>query len=201
MAGDVRRGRVDVVTLVASAGGLQAFSTVLRDLPPALPAAIVVQQHLGGRTSALATILAKRSEHSVHWAIDGQRVDPGRVVVCPPGRHLELLPDGSCSLRELAVPFEPRFDVLLSSMASSYGPRGLAVVLTGSGRDGSEGTIAMKRAGGVVIAQSQEPAEYPSMPKAAAEAGADLVVPIDEIGRVIVQIVAGEPLCRFVRHG
>ena len=189
----MRRGPFDVVALLASAGGLQALSTILRDLPPEFPAAVVVQQHLGGRASVLTTILARGSTHPVDWAVDGQQLEPGRVIVCPPRMHLELLPDGSCALRDMRTPFELRFDVLMTSIADSYGSRGLAVVLTGSGRDGAEGTVAMKRAGAVVLAQSPDSADYPSMPRAAIEAGADPVVPIDQIGRVLGELVAGAP--------
>lgn len=189
----MRRRPVGVVALMASAGGLQALSTVLRDLPSEFAAAVIVQQHLGGRASVLTTILARQSTHPVDWAAHGQQLQPGRVIVCPPRTHLELLPDGSCSLRDMRTPFELRFDVLMTSIASSYGSRGVAVVLTGSGRDGAEGTVAMRRAGATVIAQSPDSAEYPSMPKAAIQAGADLVVSIDQIGRVLGELVAGAP--------
>lgn len=196
MACDVHRRPVEVVALLASAGGLEALSTVLRDLPPDFPAAVIVQQHLGGRASVLPTILARCAALPVDWAVDGQMVTPGSVIVCPPGMHLELLPDGSCSLRKLEKSFEPRFDVLLASMADVYGARAIGVVLSGSGRDGAEGTEAMRRAGAVVIAQSPDTAAYPPMPIAAIQAGADPVVPIDQIGDVLVELAGGAPLRR-----
>src|SRR5882724_4441525 len=136
MATDADGPAVEVVALLASAGGLEALSIVLRDLPAEFPAAVVVQQHLGGHSSVLPTILARRTRQRVGWALDGQLVKPGQVVVCPPGTHMELMPDGSCCLRKMEGHLELRFDVLLTSMASSYGARGLAVVLSGSGRDG-----------------------------------------------------------------
>ena len=139
-------------------------------------------------------LLGGRTTHRVDWAHDGQVMVPGQVLVCPPGVHLELKPDGSCCLRKMEAAGEQRFDVLLASLASSYGARGLAVVLSGSGRDGAKGTVAMKRAGAVVIAQSPDTAGYPSMPIAAARAGADLVLPVCEIGRVLAGIVEGAPL-------
>jgi two-component system chemotaxis response regulator CheB len=108
--------------------------------------------------------------------------------------HLELTPDGRCRLREMQSLAEQRFDVLLASVARSYGARSGAVVLSGSGRDGAVGTVAMKGAGAIVIAQSPDTARYPSMPIAAARAGADLVLPISEIGRLLADIVAGAPL-------
>jgi two-component system, chemotaxis family, protein-glutamate methylesterase/glutaminase len=194
MATEAHRPAVELVVLLASAGGLNALSIVLRDLPTDLPVAVVVHQHLGGHSSVLPTILGRTTPHRVSWARDGQAVMPGRVVVCPPETNLELMPDGCCRLREPEAPGERRFDVLLASVAGSYGARGLAVVLSGSGHDGARGTVAMKRAGAIVIAQSPDTAEYPSMPIAAAQAGADLVLPINEIGRVVADIIAGVPI-------
>src|SRR5271156_2984815 len=123
MATDAHRPAVQVIALVASAGGLHALCTVLRDLPPDLPVAFVVHQHLGGRSSVLPTILARSSLHRVSWARDGEVLVPGQVVVCPPEMHLELMADGRCCLRKPDAPGERRFDVLLESLASSYGPR------------------------------------------------------------------------------
>lgn len=185
---------VELVVLLASAGGLDALSVVLHDLPPEFPAAVVVQQHLGGSSSVLPTILGRSTEHRVGWASDGQALEPGQVIVCPPEMHMELEPDGSCCLHKVRERVDRPFDALLTSVARSYGARALAVVLSGSGRDGAEGTAAMKRAGAIVIAQSPDTAEYPSMPMAAAEAGADLVLPIDEIGAVLADVVGGAPL-------
>jgi two-component system chemotaxis response regulator CheB len=194
MTTDTRRPAVELVVLLASAGGLDALSIVLRDLPTEFPAAVVVQQHLGGVSSVLATILGRQTRHRVSWAQDGQALARGEVVVCPPGMHLELTPDGRCQLRKMQSLAEQRFDVLLASVARSYGARSVAVVLSGSGRDGAVGTVAMKGAGAIVIAQSPDTARYPSMPIAAARAGADLVLPISEIGRLLADIVAGAPL-------
>ncbi|QLL10503.1 chemotaxis protein CheB [Mycobacterium vicinigordonae] len=191
MVSDVRRTAIDVVALLASAGGLHPLSTVLHDLPSDFPAAIVVQQHLGGHSSVLPAILARNSGRHVTWAQDGQILRPGEVVVCPPAMHLELSPDRSCRLRALEKPYTPRFDVLLASLARSYGPRGLAVVLSGLGHDGAEGTKAMERAGALVIAESSQTAQFSSMPTAAAQAGAELVLPVAEIGRVVTAIVMG----------
>lgn len=194
MAPDADGPAVELVALLASAGGLEALSTVLRDLPTDLPVGIVVQQHLGSRDSVLPTILRRQAARRVSWAQDGQALAPGQVVVGPPGTYLELTPDGRCRLRNMEARGERRFDVLLASIASSYGPRSVGVVLSGSGRDGAGGTVAMKQAGAIVIAESPETARYPSMPIAAARAGADLVIPVHEIGRALAGIVEGAPL-------
>lgn len=185
---------VALVALLASAGGLEALSTVLRDLPSDFPAAVVVQQHLGGHTSVLPTILGRLTGRPVGWARQGQALTPGLVAVCPPGMLLELTPDGHCRMRVGSNHGSQGADVLLASMATSYGPRSVGVVLSGSGHDGAAGTIAMRHAGGIVIAESPATARYPSMPIAAARAGADLVLDIGEIGHVLTGIVGGAPL-------
>ncbi|ORB73279.1 chemotaxis protein CheB [Mycobacterium scrofulaceum] len=194
MANGARRHVVELVILLASAGGLDALSTVLGDLPAEFPAAVVVQQHLGDHDSVLPTILRRHTALGVGWARDGQTLAPGWAVVCPPGMDLELTPDGRCHLRAMSGRGVRRFDVLLRSVAASYGARSAAAVLSGSGQDGAAGTAAMKRAGAIVVAESPATARYPSMPVAAARAGADLALPVHEIGRVLADIVAGAPL-------
>src|SRR6185295_8344393 len=88
-------------------------------------------------------------------------------------------------------------DLLLESIADSFGPRALAVVLTGMGTDAATGAAAVKRAGGLVIVQSEDTADQPSMPRAAIECGAaDLVLPLHEIAPVIADVVAGGELPR-----
>jgi two-component system, chemotaxis family, protein-glutamate methylesterase/glutaminase len=178
---------VAVVILVASAGGLEPLCAVLEELPVDYPAAILVYQHLGGRTSVLPAILARRTRHQVSWAVDGERPKPHRVTVCPPSVYMELRPDGRCLLSEKKEQQERRFDVLLTSAAASYGGRALAVVLSGSGHDGAAGTAAMSGAGGAVIAESKDTAAYASMPTAAAQAGA-VVLPVSAIGAVLREI-------------
>src|SRR5262245_52466314 len=184
--------RYDVVVVVTSAGGLEALSAVLGDVSAALPAAVVVQQHLGS-DSMLAQLLARRTGLRVEWADDGAVLEPGRVLVARPGRRLEILPDRTLSslVNEEGARAMPH-DALLSSLAQSCGERALAVVLTGMGRDATEGAAAVRAAGGVVLAQSAGSAEHPSMPQSAARAGVvDLVLPLDEIGAVVADLAAG----------
>ncbi|MDP9799423.1 PAS domain S-box-containing protein [Catenuloplanes nepalensis] len=192
-----QRESVRVVALVTSAGGLQALTVVLRGLPADLPVPVVVQQHLGSQGSQLVAILRQRSDHDIDWARDGAPLLPGHVWVTPGRRRLEILPDGSCVVgREDLQARDRPHDALLSSLADSYGGGALVVVLTGMGRDGAAGVRAVKQAGGIVIAQSEDTAEQPSMPRAAAEAGADLVLPLHEIATVVRDVVAGRPLPR-----
>ncbi|MFI5911965.1 chemotaxis protein CheB [Dactylosporangium sp. NPDC051541] len=191
------RERIEVVALVASAGGINALSTVLRALPDDLPAAVIVQQHLGAQGSALVSVLQRQAGRKVVWAGDGARITAGVAIVCPPRSRIECFPDGTCAV--LPTPGGARefpHDALLKSLAESFGGRALAAVLTGMGRDGAAGAAELKAVGGVVIAQSEDTAEQPSMPRAAAEAGADLVLPLHEIGGVIADVVSGGALPR-----
>ena len=191
------QARFDVVALVASAGGLEALSAVLREIPDNLPAAIIIAQHLGGQGSALVNILRQRSGLPVEWASAGDRLVPGRVLVGPARRQLEILPDGTCTIGHDISARDKPLDMLLESVADSYGSRALVVVLTGMGKDAAAGALAVKRAGGVVLVQSEETAEQPSMPRAAIASGAsDLVLPLHEIGSVITDVVTGGELPR-----
>src|SRR3712207_6253607 len=194
---NARASRVEVVALVTSAGGLGALSVVLRELPEDFPAAVVVAQHLGGHGSSLLEILQRRIALPVEWARDVALICPGRVTVCPPRSVLEILPDRSCAVRPSTGAIEERpLDTLLASIGDSFGASAVGVVLTGMGRDGAAGTAALRAAGGVTIAQDEETAEHPGMPRAAAEAGAHLVLPLHEIGLVVADVVAGGELPR-----
>jgi PAS domain S-box-containing protein len=182
----------DIVALVASAGGLEALSTVLRPLPADFPAAVIVVQHLPASASQLVDILARRSALPVEWASHDVLIEPSKVTVCPPRQIFILHPDrtGALEPNEGGI-LEYPMDAFLRSLADSYGKRALVVVLTGMGHDGAAGAKAVKSAGGTVIAQSGETAEYASMPNAAIATGAvDLVVPLSEIASVLIRVVA-----------
>jgi two-component system chemotaxis response regulator CheB len=174
----------DVVALVASAGGLQAISAVLKHLPGDLPAAIVVALHLG-HGSRLVEILRRRVPMPVDWAQEGERVVPGEVTVCPPGHQLALDPDATCRLK--LSDHSPRsLDHLLRSVASGFGPRACAVVLSGTGRDAAAGARAVHDAGGTVLVEDEASAAHAGMPHAAIDAGAaDQVLAIEDIGPAI----------------
>jgi signal transduction histidine kinase/chemotaxis response regulator CheB len=188
---------VEVVAVVTSAGGLDALSRVLGELEPGFPTAVVVGQHLGGHGSRLVEILGRRVALPVEWARDGAPIKPGRITVCPPRTVLEVLPDRTCAVRPtLGVARERPLDALLTSVADGFGAGAVGVVLTGLGRDGAAGTTAITAAGGIVIAQSEQTAEHPAMPRAAAEAGADIVLPLHEIAGVVADFVSGQPLPR-----
>jgi len=183
----------DVVALASSAGGIAAISHILESLPAGFPAAIVVVQHLDPRhRSLMAEILRRRTPLEVVQAAEGDRIRPGTVHIAPPDRHLLVNRDGSLSLShsELVHFVRPSADLLFESVAASYEARAIAVVLTGTGSDGSLGVGAIKKMGGTVIAQDQESAEFFGMPAAAIKSGhADFILRLDEIPLALTTLV------------
>jgi len=185
----------EVVALAASAGGLRALSQVLGGLPAGFPAALVVVQHLDPHhPSHLSEILAHRTPLRVKEAEEGDRLSHGVVLIAPPDRHLLVRPDGTLELsRAEAVHFSrPSADRLFESLALSFGPRAVAVVLSGSGSDGDHGVRAVKARGGFVIAQNAASSEFFGMPGSAIRSGAvDRVLPLDDIAPALVSLLAG----------
>ena len=186
----------DVVALASSAGGIAALSEILGSLPGDFPAAIVVVQHLDPRhRSLMADILRRRTALNVAQAAEGDYIRAGTVYIAPPDRHLLVNANGTLSLShsELVHFVRPSADLLFESVAASYRNRAIAVVLTGTGSDGSMGIGAIKKMGGTVVAQDQASAEFSGMPGAAIRTGnADFVLPLDEIAPALVTLVMKE---------
>jgi len=186
-------GAYDLIALAASAGGLRALSEVLAGLPREFPAAIVVVQHLDRRhRSLMADILSRRTPLHVKEAEEGDHLSPGTVYIAPPNRHLLVNPDGTLSLSqsELVHFVRPSADLLFESVAASFKDRAIAVVLIGTGSDGSMGVKAIKKMDGTVIVQDERSAEFFGMPGAAMQTGsADFVLPLEEISSALVTLV------------
>ncbi len=186
----------DIVAIAASAGGLTALSTVLGPLTERFGAAIVVVQHLDPRhRSLMPQIIGRRSSMPVHAASDGMVLEAGHVYLAPPDRHVLVNRDGTISLTqtELVNFVRPSADLLFESVAAAYGERAIAVVLTGTGHDGSMGVTAIKKRHGTVIAQDEATSEFFGMPSAAIKTGAtDFVLALDEIPLALQTLVDGD---------
>jgi two-component system chemotaxis response regulator CheB len=186
-------GAFDIIALAASAGGLKALSQVLTALPSDFPASIVVVQHLDPRhRSLMADILSRRTALQVKQAEEGNRLTAGTAYIAPPNRHLLVNPDSTLSLSqsELVHFVRPSADLLFESVAASYKDRAIAVVLSGTGSDGSMGVRAIKKMGGTVIVQDEKTAEFFGMPGAAVQTGCvDFILPLDEIPSALVTLV------------
>ncbi len=186
-------GLYQVVAMAASAGGLVALSAVLGGLPRDLPAAVVVVQHMDREhRSLLPDILGRRTELEVTEAESGMQLHFGMVYVAPPDQHLLVDQDGRTVLThtELVHFVRPSADLLFESVAGSYGRRAIAVVLTGTGSDGTMGVQAIKKTGGVVIAQDEATSAFFGMPGAAINGGGvDHVLPLDQIAPMLRELL------------
>lgn len=197
------RAGFEIVVVGASAGGLRALTELLSALPADFPLAILIVQHLDRRhRSLLAEILERRTGLHVKQAQDGDHLRAGTVYIAPPDRHLLVNPDGTLSLSqsELVHFVRPSADLLFESAAAKYRERAIAVVLTGTGSDGSMGVRAIKKMGGTVIAQDESSSEFFGMPSSAIRTGCvDFVLRLEEIPGALVTLVkeGGEPCSRW----
>jgi two-component system chemotaxis response regulator CheB len=183
----------DIVAVAASAGGLMALGQILSALPSDFPAAIVIVQHLDPRhRSLMADILSRRTPLQVKQAQEGDHLIPGTVYIAPPDRHLLVNRDSTLSLTETELVHfvRPSADLLFESVAASFTDRAIAVVLTGTGSDGSMGVQAIKKMGGTVVAQDEKTSEFFGMPGAAIQTGnVDFILPLNEIPSALVTLV------------
>jgi two-component system, chemotaxis family, protein-glutamate methylesterase/glutaminase len=169
--------RAQIVVIGTSTGGPPALQAIIPRFPEALPCAVLVVQHMPvGFTRSLADRLNARSVVEVREAADDELVTPGSVLIAPAGRHMKIRRRGG----EMRVWLDdeprsalhrPSIDVLMTAVAKAYGDGAMGVVLTGMGSDGVEGLRAIRQAGGLTLAESEESCVIYGMPKAAVEAG------------------------------
>ncbi|HEY6099348.1 MAG TPA: chemotaxis-specific protein-glutamate methyltransferase CheB [Anaeromyxobacter sp.] len=195
----VEPSRIAVVG--ASTGGPQAVQRVLAGLPHDLPLGMLVAQHMPERfTRAFAERLGRGTRLSVKEAEDGDVVATGRVLVAPGGRHLELRRDAGVLRAAVVEPddapgaprYVPSVDRLFASAARELGARVCGIVLTGMGSDGCAGIAAIKAAGGLTLAESEDSAVVYGMPQSAAASGSvDEVLGLDRIVERIARFARG----------
>lgn len=187
----------DLVVLGGSAGGLSALANILTRLPSGFPTPVVAMLHLPPDFDL--GCFWRRQPLQIKWARAGAVLRPGAMLVCPPRSFVELLPDGTCVLSPCEGGAKERpIDRLLRSVSRSFGDRALGVVLSGMGNDAAQGALELQRAGGCVLVQAPDSCEHPSMPRSAIAAGAaTMVLPLDELGPVIAELVEGTPRQRL----
>lgn len=174
-----------VVALGASAGGLDALRGVVRALTTGSHAAFVVAQHQAPEhVGPFVELLSSGAELPIELAADGATLRADHILVGPPGWNITVEGD---HVRLIAIADgpgpTPSIDGLFASVAEEWGPRSVAVVLSGTGNDGTRGVRQVRAAGGLAIAQDPTTAKAPSMPRAAATlGGADLTLAPEEIG-------------------
>jgi two-component system, chemotaxis family, protein-glutamate methylesterase/glutaminase len=181
--------RCELCVIGASTGGPAAIQAVLEQLPAGFPMPVAIVQHMPpGFTQPFAARLNGLCRLSVAEAVDGQRLEPGAVVVAPAGRHLRLGPSLVVTLSADAAGSRhvPSVDVLFRSADRARPGRVLGVLLTGMGDDGAEGLGLLRSHGGVTIAESEGSCTVYGMPRAAVERGAaQFVLPVREIAAVL----------------
>lgn len=188
-----------IVALVASTGGLEAVSHVLRPLSADLPACVLVLVHGDPtRESVLAEIFSRRCSLPVREAQDDEELCPGEVLVVPPGQHLLVTPALRTALIDSGAypPHRPSADLLLTSLALSAGGRAVAVVLSGHGHDGATGATAVHRLGGTVLATDEASSAAYSMPSAtiARDHTIDHVVDLDAVAPLLAALATAPEL-------
>jgi two-component system chemotaxis response regulator CheB len=170
--------RASVIGICASTGGPQLLAHILSGLPPDYPIPLLVVQHIGaGFTGRLAGWLGQVVRLPVAVAHGGELAGAG-VWIAPEGAHLTVTAAGLLSLSRFPAESRhiPSGDVLLASVATAARRRGVAVVLSGIGRDGADGAAAVQRGGGLAIAQDRESAAVFGMPAAAIDRGVECVL-------------------------
>ncbi len=164
-----------VLVIGASTGGPRALQALVPALPADLGVPIVIVQHMPpGFTASLARRLEQTSPFTACEAADGDRLQPGRILVAPGGRHLQFAAGGVARLTDdpPVHGVRPAVDVTLASLAALYGPRLVAILLTGMGRDGARGLKLVSDRGGQTLAEDETTCVVYGMPKAAVELGA-----------------------------
>lgn len=180
-----------IVVLAASRGGIDALSAILRDLPADLEAAVFAVLHIGDRPSILPEILGRVSPLPVMHAVDGAPIRPGTVTIAPPDRHLELAADRLVLHRGPKEHFtRPAADPLFRSAARAFGPRVIAVVLTGGDRDGTLGLAEVTGRGGLGLVEDPDGAVAPDMPvNALNEDHPQFCASLPQLGRLLARLV------------
>jgi two-component system, chemotaxis family, protein-glutamate methylesterase/glutaminase len=197
-------GWTPCVVIAASTGGPAALLSLIPELPPELPASVLVVQHMPAPyTQAFARMLGDRAVLRVREAAAGERLERGLVCVCPGSHHLTVGARGEVFLRPAQLPSEdsPSADLAMMSVAEQARGLAIGVVLTGMGRDAALGAAAIRKSGGIVIAQDEDSSVVYGMPRAAADMGCvDAMVPLSGLPETVLACV-GDLLSHQLRVG
>ena len=183
----------------ASTGGTEAIKDLLAPMPPDCPGILIVQHMPAGFTRSFAQRLDNLCSIRVKEAVHGERVLPGHAYIAPGGMHMSLGRSGANYLTELddgppVNRHKPSVDVLFHSAARHAGANAVGVMLTGMGKDGAAGMLAMRQAGAHNVAQDEASCVVFGMPREAIAQGAvHDVLPLDQIAGYVLQLLA--------RHG
>lgn len=194
-AAPVKRGKFKLLAIGTSTGGPVALQDVLTKLPASFSLPIIVVQHMPGSfTPAFAARLNQLCEITVKEAADGDTLQPGTAYLAPGGEQMMLESRGGRQVLRVVRPeagqtYKPSVDITFNSIAKVYPSQTLAVVLTGMGADGREGSRTLKQGGSQIWSQDEASCVVYGMPAAIAEAGlSDRVLSLNEVGPALAQL-------------
>ena len=183
-----------VVCVGGSAGGLDAYTRLLRHLPADMGVAIVIVNHLRTVATQLHEILPRYTGMPVELITEGLVIEPNRVFIIPAQRDLHVL-DGEFRLKPISKPrgWPDVITVFLHSLTKNWDGKLIAVIVSGYDGDGAAALCGIKHVGGITIAQKPETAGQPDMPASAIASGCiDFVLSPEDIAKAIVQIAQGK---------
>jgi two-component system chemotaxis response regulator CheB len=187
--------KIQLVAIAASTGGPPVVAEILRRLPGDLAAPVLLVQHIApGFTEGLVEWLARETPLAVKLAAAGESAASGTVYIAPDGFQMGITTRGQIRLvkEPTGNGFCPSASHLFESVAEAYGPTAIGVLLTGMGRDGADGLLRLRRAGGVTIAQDEQSSAVFGMPAEAIRLGAAAsVLAPEDIARAIHSLVSG----------
>ncbi len=187
------RSANQIFAIASSTGGTEALKKVLPLLPAEIPPILIVQHMPAMFTASYASALQSLCKFEVREAKDGDPVVPGRALIAPGDFHMEIVKKGAFYFVRLHQEpqlhgVRPAADFLMRSVAKYVGANSVGVVLTGMGKDGAQGLLAMRKAGAHTIAQNEKTCVVYGMPKEAFEAGAvKKVLPLELIADEMVR--------------
>ena len=190
--GQAQDGRkpLHIVGIGASAGGLEALEHFFSHMPPKSGLAFVVIQHLSPDFKSLMDeILSRQTTMAIHRVEDGMELQPDSIYLIPPKKEMSVL-GGRLFLsdKEPSRPLEMPIDIFFRALAHEAGERAIGVILSGTGTDGSRGIGAIHEAGGLVLVQSPETAQFDGMPRSAIDTGmTNFMLAPREMPEVILQ--------------
>ncbi|MFH2060505.1 MAG: chemotaxis protein CheB [Pseudomonadota bacterium] len=178
-----------VIGLGASAGGLEALKLFFSAVPENSPMAYIVVVHMAPtQPSMMPELLQRTTPLPVSSAKDGQTIEPGHIYIIPPNKEITLYNGEIQLLDMLKKRVSHPIDIFLRSLAQDQGKQAAAVILSGTGTDGSLGIKEINANEGVVLVQSEESSGYDGMPRSAISTGlADVIVPPDEMPKKLLE--------------
>lgn len=188
------RAKTPLIVIGASTGGPQALAEILTGLPARINAAVVIVQHVDAAFApGLGEWLSEQAKKPVAIITEGRTIEPGDILLSGTDDHLVLSDDGRLhyTVEPRGASYRPSVDVFFSSLARGWPAPGVAVLLTGMGKDGAGGLLELRQRGWRTIAQDQSTSVVWGMPKAAVELGAaEYVLPLAQIAQAVAGLVS-----------